>query len=166
MNEITPNPTDGFSAEELANSHTETHGTEQTVTDQTEQETVDYQKKFSESSKEALRLLDEKKKLETELETYRAAGIIDGLQTRTPDTEFLYPGFEDLDKDSQDNLVAYTNAVTERAKKEILEDPSIAFAKKNYNDNLWETAFSEVLSEFPELGAAKDEFKSKSACSP
>ncbi len=162
MNETTPNP----EAEVITPSGEPAAGTEQTETVKTEQthqvETVDYREKFIESAKGAHALLEEKKKLEAriaELERNPSAGT--HLPTHSPDTEVLYPGFENLDPQAQANLRAYTDAVTNRATQAIYNDPAIAFAKKTYNETKWESAFANTLAEYPELAEAKADFKSQ-----
>jgi hypothetical protein len=75
--------------------------------------------------------------------------------------ENLYPGFEQLDKEAQDNLINYTNIVTKRAKDEILKDPAIAFARNNYSETKWNNAFESVATKFPELKTDKENFKAK-----
>jgi len=123
---------------------------------------VDYQKKFSESSKEALRLLEEKKALEAQNAEYARQLAEKGSQPEAGEiTESLYPGFEELDKQSQDNLVKFTNSITKRAQDQILRDPAIAFARQNYNERKWEGAFEKVSEKYPELKTSKDEFKAK-----
>jgi hypothetical protein len=115
---------------------------------------IDYKKKFSESSKEAQRLLEEKKAAEEELERLRNEKE---LQANGD----LYPGFNDLDEDQRKNLVAYTNSIRESVKKEIYQDPSISFARQSFNEKKWEDAFNKVSSKYPELKDNKDEFKNK-----
>ena len=83
---------------------------------------IDYQNKFSESSKEALRLYEENKKLREELE------LKGNQQSQVATTDSLYPGFEELDEDSKNNLLAYTNVVKNKALEEINKNPAIAFA--------------------------------------
>lgn len=164
MNENnTPNP----EAEVITPESTPAEGTEQKETVTTgpnhEVETVDYREKFIQSAKGAQELLDEKKKLQAriaELESNPTAGTED-LPIHSPDTETLYPGFENLDEEAQSNLMAYTNAVIKKAKEETYKDPAIAFAQQTYNEQKWESAFNEVSSEYPELAAAKAEFKSQ-----
>lgn len=165
MNEInTPNP----EAPVVTPESTPAEGTEPKENATTEPnhvvETVDYREKFIESAKGAHALLEEKKKLEAriaELESNPTAGNSPVLPTHSPDTEVLYPGFEQLDPEAQANLMAYTNAVTEKAKKEIYSDPAIAFAQKTYNESKWSSAFEETLSKYPELEAVKADFKAK-----
>ena len=136
-------------------------GTDQTDTDTTGQETVDYRTKFIESSKGAQALLERNKQLEAELAKKQLADMQD-LTVPPPQTdEPLYPGFEELDEEARKNLIAYTDMVTARAKKEIMNDPSIAFAKSNYNGTKWDQAFGEISAKFPQLAAVKDEFKAK-----
>ena len=164
MTNITPNPADGFTPEELAVANAEVtnaDGTEQKPTGQSEQETVDYRQKFIESSKGAHELLEEKRKLEAEIAQMRAAGTTTLNTPHSTSTENLYPGFEELDPESQANLIAYTDAVTAKAKEQILQDPAIAFARKNYNEATWESAFGELVAKYPKLSAAKGDFKAK-----
>lgn len=170
MNTITPNPEEVVVPAEgvvtPATPETEI-GTEQKPTVQSEHvvnDGVDYREKFIASAKGAQALLDEKKVLEAriaELEANPAAGNSNGLPIRPTDTEVLYPGFEDLDPEAQENLLKYTNAVTAKAEQQILARPSIAFAERTYNESKWEAAFAETVTKFPELAAAKAEFKSQ-----
>lgn len=167
MNTITPNPAEAeVPAEGVVTPAAPTPevGTEQTVTVQTEHvidDGVDYRKKFIDSAKGAQALLDENKKLKAELELNQAAGTPSGLPIHSPDTEILYPGFENLDAEAQENLLKYTEAVTNKAEQKILSRPSIAFAEKTYNESKWDVAFAETVAQFPELAAAKGDFKSK-----
>lgn len=132
------------------------------TTDQIIQEAapdIDYKVKFAESSKEALRLLEEtreKDRIIAELQASQDQGL-----SHDQTMENLYPGFEDLDEQSQINLQAYTDAITRKAKSEILQDPAIAYSRKQYNENVWNGAFEKVLIKYPELANSKDEFKSK-----
>ena len=119
--------------------------------------TVDYQTKFSESSKEALRLYKENEELKKTLELKDR----EGQHVASQSTDNFYPGFEDLDEDAKNNLIAYTNTVTKRAKEEIYRDPAIAFAKKQYNEQVWDSAFQKAIQEYPELADTKTEFKNK-----
>lgn len=163
MNTITPNPEEVVvpveGVETPAAPQTEI-GTEQTVTVQTEQETVDYREKFIASAKGAQALLEENKKLKAALETNPAAGTVD-LPIHSPNTEILYPGFENLDTEAQENLLAYTRAVTSKAEQQIMSKPAIAFAERTYNESKWDLAFAETASQFPELEAARGDFKAK-----
>lgn len=122
---------------------------------------VDYAKKFAESSKEALRLLEEKKALEAENERLRALGNNPIPQGDGKPVESLYPGFEELDPDAQANLVSYTNLVQKRVKDEIYKDPSIRFAQEQYNTTKWNEAFQSVVAQFPDLAASEADFKAK-----
>jgi len=121
-------------------------------------QSVDYATKFSESSKEALRLYKENEELRKALEL-KDNGQEQPVQTHNTDN--FYPGFEDLDEDAKNNLIAYTNTVTKRAKEEIYKDPAIAFAKKQYNEQVWDSAFQKAIQEYPELADTKTEFKNK-----
>lgn len=127
---------------------------------------IDYQKKFSESSSEALRLLAETKRLEQEkaelelrLSEKGNDPVVDIPSDKIP--ENFYPGFEELDPEAQDNLVKFADTVTRRAQEQILKDPAIAFAKGQYNETKWEQAFGKVAEKYPELKESKDEFKAK-----
>ena len=111
---------------------------------------IDYQKKFSESSKEAQRLFEENKRLKEQFE-------LKDKQT----TDNLYPGFEDLDEDAKSNLIAYTNAVTSKAAETLKKDPAYAFAQRQYNETVWDNAFRQVSEKYPELVETKDSFKAK-----
>jgi hypothetical protein len=119
---------------------------------------IDYKTKFAESSKEALRLLDENKKLAAEL---AAKGNPPAPQGGAAATESLYPGFEELDPEAQKNLISYTDAITKRTREEIYKDPAISFAVRNYNENKFDKAFESIVAKFPELKNSKDEFKTK-----
>ena len=121
-------------------------------------ETIDYKEKFSASSREAQRLLDEKKALEAELEAMRTKPDV---ATYSNDSDNLYPGFETLGEDEQRNLIAYTNSIKKKALEEVYKDPAIAFAKSSYNERTWDGAFDKVASQYPELKDSRDDFKSK-----
>lgn len=122
---------------------------------------VDYKTKFAESTREAQRLLEEKKRLEAE--NARLASLAGGEKpTNQPKTnETLYPGFEDLDDESKENLLKYTNTVQQRVREEIYQDPAIAFARRKYNEQKWNDAFAQLLQALPDLNQIKDEFKAK-----
>jgi len=119
---------------------------------------IDYSKKFSESSKEAQRLLDENKTLKKELELKDTV-----VEPKAPqqDIDTLYPGFEELDEDAQKNLIAYTDTVTRKAAENLQKDPAYAFAQKQYHENKWNSALESTIQKYPELAKTKDEFKSK-----
>lgn len=169
MNTITPNSEvpEVVSEEAIAPTTTEERGTEQkeTVTTEpiVEDDGVDYRAKFIESSKGAHALLEQKKELERKLaEKEPATGIPQELPNySTEDSPNLYPGFEELDADAQKNLMAYTDAITNRTIKSVNSDPAIAFSRKMYNENQWEAAFNAATVEFPDLSKAKADFKSK-----
>lgn len=131
-------------------------GTEQKETVKTEPETVDYREKFVQSAKGAQQLLKEKQELEAEIAR---------LKTVTPPrpdvTDDLMPGFENLEPEQQDGLIAYTNAVVKRTREEIYKDPAIAFSKQNYNESKFNSALDLVIAEFPALAASKAEFKAQ-----
>lgn len=116
---------------------------------------IDYQKKFSESAKEAQRLYEENKRLKEQFE------LKDKEQSNVQTTDNLYPGFEDLDEDAKSNLIAYTNAVTSKAAETLKKDPAYAFAQRQYNETVWDNAFRQVSEKYPELLETKDSFKAK-----
>lgn len=121
-------------------------------------QTIDYQKKFSESAKEAQRLFEENKLLK---EQFQAKDNVQEQYVPVQHADNLYPGFEDLDEDAKNNLIAYTDTVTRRVQSDLQKDPAIAFARKQYNEQVWDSALSKTLEKYPELAASKDEFKSK-----
>ena len=148
---------------QVANSQTVDNGTQENDNSTNETienvaSTVDYQKKFSESSREAQRLLDENKKLKEQFELKDKA---EQQYIAPQNTDNYYPGFEDLDEDAKNNLIAYTNTVTKRALEEINKNPAIAYATKQYNEQVWDSALQKTIEEYPELVNSKDEFKSK-----
>ena len=69
--------------------------------------TIDYQKKFSESAKEAQRLYEENKAKDAEIARLSELGRSPEVIPTDKITESLYPGFEELDKDAQDNLMNF-----------------------------------------------------------
>lgn len=151
-----PNSFDKEIENAQANSQDQVEGTETETTVNPSEEAepqIDYRNKFAESSKEALRLYEENKKLQAELE---ARGTAPEMETPASD---LYPGFEELDPEAQANLIAYTDMVTRRAKEEIYKDPAISFAKRTYNETKFDKALEAVASKYPDLN--KEEFKSK-----
>lgn len=121
--------------------------------------TVDYRTKFAESSKEALRLLEENREKERIIEELKAKANTPAKADVTTDN--LYPGFEQLDPEAQANLVAYTNLVTKRTLEGVNNDPAIKFAKEQYNASKWEQAFGATLEKYPELKDSKEDFKKK-----
>ena len=126
---------------------------------------IDYQKKFSESSSEALRLLAETKRLEAEkaeLELRLSEkGNSPEVKPMDTVTESLYPGFEELDPEAQSNLLKFADVVSRKAQESFLKDPAIAFAKNKYNETIWDNAFAKVSEKYPDLVQSKDEFKTK-----
>lgn len=120
---------------------------------------INYEVKFKESQKEALRLLQEKRELERKLQERNSAPS-SPTYTAPTDTE-LFPGFEQLDPEAQQNLIAYTNVVTKKAQEAILADPAISFARHSYNTQKWDAAFTTVTQQFPDLAQHKEEFKAQ-----
>jgi len=118
----------------------------------------DYKTKFSESSKEALKLLEEKKELEAKLASFEEKPTEDPSKS---DEEPLYPGFEMLSEDEQKNILEYTNGIKRSTLDAIYKDPAISDAKKRYSESKWDSAFADTVEKYPELKDSKEEFKSK-----
>lgn len=141
---------------------------EQTIPEAADTQDIDYKTKFSESSKEALRLLEvnkEKERLlaekEVEIERLRvqAEASIGGNYAEKP--EALYPGFDLLPEEEQKNLIAFTESIKKGVRDEIYKDPSISFAKQSFNEKRWNEAFETVATKYPELREQKGEFQKK-----
>lgn len=163
MEENIANSVDSTVENANANSQEVNQGTQETVnstnsTLESVAQVIDYQKKFSESSKEAQRLYEENKALKEALEL---KGKSQEQYVKETTTDNLYPGFEELDEDSRKNILAYTEAVTNKAAEKLKQDPVYALAQKQYNEGVWDIAFNKVLSKYPDLGQTKDEFKAK-----
>lgn len=122
-------------------------------------QSVDYQKKFAESSKEALRLFEENKKKDEEIA--RLAAIATQHEKVENNIDSLYPGFEQLDPEAQKNLVSYTNLIVKRAEENLNKNPAIAHAVTVYNESKFDRAFGDILTQYPDLKTSKDEFKKK-----
>jgi hypothetical protein len=123
---------------------------------------IDYKKKFSESSKEALRILKENIRLANELESLRNSTTTDSNgATYSDNTEQIIPGFDMMTEDEQKNLLAYTDSIKRSTLDAIYKDPAIADAKKKYNENVWESSFNEVSTKFPKLKELKEQFKTE-----
>lgn len=153
----TPEETQGTEVEE-----TTEKTTEETETNPIEAESeadIDYKTKFSESSREAQRLLDEDKANKAEIERLKKEIEANGGEGEV--TESLYPGFENLSKEEQDNLLAYTNSIKKNVASELYKDPAISSARKFYSERKWDEAFEKVSSEYPDIAKSKSEFKSK-----
>ena len=120
---------------------------------------VDYQKKFSESSKEANRLLEENRAKDAEIERLRL--LAEKGTEETPPADDLYPGFGELEPEAQANLLAFADMITKRANDNLNKDPAISFARSNYNEKKWDDAFAEVAKSYPDLASSKSEFKTK-----
>lgn len=118
---------------------------------------IDYEKKFSESSREAQRLLEESRRKDEEIERLRK----EREQILHVGEDNLYPGFEDLDEEQKKNLIQYTNVITNNVKKELYQIPEIAFARKAFNEQKWDSAFEKIASKYPELKSNKEDFRSK-----
>lgn len=110
---------------------------------------IDYKEKFSHSSSEALRLLDENRKKDAEIERLRGLAESSSGATYSNNSEALYPGFENLGEEEQKNVLAFTNTIKQNTLADIYKDPAIAFAKKSFNEQAWNEAFESTASEYP-----------------
>lgn len=158
MEENLANSIDNTNENAIANSQEINQGTQETENStnsalENVAQVVDYQKKFSESSKEAQRLYEENKALKEALE------LKDKSQEFETPTDNLYPGFNDLDEEAKKNLLAYTQAVTNKAAETLKKDPAFAFAQRQFNETVWDNAAREVYEKYPDLD--KNEFKAK-----
>jgi len=158
-----------------ANPNTETQGTEKEKTSNpgTEGEQgIDYKEKFSQSTREAQRLLDEKKRLEAERDEAIRARMEAEARFTTPEkdlnfdevdptTEELVPGFNDLEPEQQESILKLSQGIAKRTKDDLYKDPAIAFARKNYNEKKFDDAFNALTQDFPQLKEAQAEFKQK-----
>ena len=122
---------------------------------------IDYKKKFSESSKEALRIREENIRLANELESLRNSTTESHGATYSDSSEQIIPGFDMMSEDEQKNLLAYTDSIRRSTLDAIYKDPAIADAKKKYNENVWESSFNEVSTKFPKLKELKEQFKTE-----
>jgi hypothetical protein len=113
----------------------------------------DYQKKFSESTRENQRIMAEMKAKDAELEQLR--------NERENNSETLYPGFEELSEVEQKNLINYTNMVEKRALAKLNNDPAIAFARQTYNEKTFDKSLDALISKFPDLKDNKEDFKAQ-----
>ena len=126
---------------------------------------IDYEKKFSESSKEALRLLDVQKEKDIEIERLIIENELltkgKGSNDFEPNTDNPFQGFEELDDSAKEQFINYTNGIVSKATQEINKDPAIAFARKQFNTQKWETALNNAILKYPKLAESKDEFRTK-----
>lgn len=116
---------------------------------------IDYETKFSESSKEGIRLHKENEELKAKLEERTEPDNYNN------DSESLYPGFEDLGEAEQKNLISYTDGIRKRAVEDIYKDPAIAHAQESYNKQRWNEALNKTLDEYPQLKDNRADFESK-----
>lgn len=158
-----------------ANPETLTHGTEKEKTSNpgTEGEQgIDYKEKFSQSTREAQRLLDEKKRLEAERDEAIRARMEAEARFTTPEkdlnfdevdstTDEIVPGFNDLEPEQKESILRLSQGIAKRATSEVYKDPAIAFVKQTYNEKRFDDAFEALTQDFPQLKEAKAEFKSK-----
>ena len=129
----------------------------------------DYEKRYKDSSKEAIRLAEELKlekaenlRLKALAEEGNEREEEDDLETieKTEDKE-PFPGYDALDEEAKNNLIAYTESIKSGVMKDIQKNPAIAFAMKQYNENKFESALKTLVTQYPDLEKTKDEFKAK-----
>jgi len=127
-----------------------------------EAEPVDYKEKFGASTREAQRLADELRAEREETARLRAlAGVSEDAPEPGTPSEALYPGFEELDEESQRNLREFTGTIERRTLEQVYKDPAIAFARETFNEKKFDAAFDKVAERYPELRNSQEEFKSK-----
>lgn len=124
---------------------------------------IDYKEKFGESSKEALRLLHVQEEKDAEIARLKEELEQKGNSSNSfeQNTNNGFPGFDDLDEEAKTQFINYTNGVISRATEGINKDPAIAFARKQFNTNKWETALNKAIAIYPKLAETKDDFKAK-----
>lgn len=118
----------------------------------------DYKVKFSESSREAQRLLEEKKRLLKEKEELQAR--LDKKNNQDGD-EPLFEGFQSLPEEDQRNMIEYTKSIKESVMNDVVNNPVFLDAQKRQNELKWDQAFASVSTAFPDITEHKSEFKSK-----
>ena len=116
---------------------------------------IDYEEKFSNSTREAQRLADEIKARDEEIERLRKLAEEKGT-TYSDDPEFA-----DYPEEERERLVNFANSIKKKAVEDLYKDPAIARAKESYNESEWNNAFEAVVAERPELRDDKDNFKAK-----
>ncbi len=148
-----PNSFEEFEGQDVqTNPEPQPQGTEQA---ETVTPAIDYETKFRESAKEAQRLYSEKKALEQKL----ANQPTQEFNNQTNDD--FFPGFNELEEDAQNNLLAYTEAVKRKTLESVYKDPAIAFARSSYNEKKWNDSFAEASRAIPELASHAESFKTK-----
>lgn len=121
---------------------------------------IDYKEKFSHSSAEAQRLLQENKDKDAEIERLRLLAEPPAPEPGES-SEALFPGFEELDENQQRDLEQFTGTIRKQAVDEVMKDPAIAFARRNYAESQFDASFQEVARELPQLLESSAEFKQK-----
>lgn len=114
---------------------------------------------FTASQQEALRLLNESKAKDAEIERLRQ--LAESGASNGSNHEAMFPGFEDLGEEEKKNLIEYTSGIENKVKTDLQKDPAIAFARESYNEKRFDEAFDIVAAEFPDLRDSKSDFKSK-----
>lgn len=158
----TPEETQGTEVDATTQKTEETTGEVAPVSEDVNEE-IDYKKKFSESTREAQRLLEERKgdrekleQLEEELEKLKTNdGTYEGK------SEEIDEFFSEYPEEERDRILKFADGVTKKALSEIKKDPAIASAHKFHNENKWDGAFQKVSEQYPELKLEKEDFKLK-----
>lgn len=171
MNNMEKNEANSFDKEienvQDANSQTNDNGTQENgnsinPTVESVASAIDYQNKFSESSKEALRLLEVNKAKDAEIERLRQELVLkDNVQETVQNTDNNYPGFENLDEETQNGISSIISLARKQAVEELKKDPAYAFALKQSNETAFNNALQKTIQKYPELAETKDEFKAK-----
>lgn len=124
------------------------------------EQNVDWEAKFKASAAGVQKLLDEIKTLkEGRGEFVPEPEQIDPNKDQS--MEALYPGFEELAPDAQNQLIVYTNNIKKSVLEGVYQNPAIKHAVTQYNTTKWDNAFAAVSEKFPDLKTSKDDFKSK-----
>lgn len=149
----------------------EDKGSDQKKTEENNQEedtTLSIEERYKHSSTEGKRLAQLVKEKDEEIERLKR-GSQDNEHKGEDDLEVItttedkepFPGFEELDEEAKNNLLAYTESIKSGVMKDLQKKPEFAFALKQYNEKKFDDALVPLLTQFPELAKSKDEFKAK-----
>lgn len=126
-------------------------------------EEPDYKKKFSESTREAQRLLEERKADQEKLKALEEE--LDKLKQNDGsykgESEEIDEFFSEYPEEERERILKFANGVTKKALSEIKKDPAIASAHQFHNEARWDGAFQKLLEQHPELKSEKEDFKAK-----
>lgn len=119
---------------------------------------IDYKQKFGDSTRENQRILAISADKDAEIE--RLKHIAEGKEDK-PDTTNLFPGFEDLAPEEQENLHKYAGVITDKIMGDLNKNPAIAFAVRTFNEKKFDDALAIVVKKIPDLAKTVDDFKAK-----